>query len=142
MELAALSFGGADAEGKTEPQSGPIGAMLLERPKQVLGFAGWETPAAVLDLEENAVVRFTDHERDAALLSSKLECIVEQIRNDRGEDVSISLHGPIAAFDRSRKVDSARGGLRHVSDFHGFDELRYRNAFETPDPRLEPHFDE
>ncbi len=128
MNHAVVDLDAPRADLEPEPQARAIARSLLEWAKQILGLARRQATALILDVDQHAIVGHARTQDHVAVGVRELERVLQQIRDDRLEDLSIGVHGRVGRIRHDRELDAARvrlerGGALDVLDELGDDNL-------------------
>src|SRR5437660_3163931 len=88
-----------------EPKPRAVGGALGERLKKLIRLASGEPTTLVFDLDQYAVSVGERSQRHTAVTVRELECVLQDVRNCRGEEVPVGL-------------DLQRALGRHDHEFH------------------------
>ena len=112
VDPAAIGFSAPSAESETKANAGAIGAALLERTKELVDIATWETAALILDLDEHAICAGSDPECDGGPGPCELESVLQEVSYHCSEDLSVSLDRHAVFNRRDGQSDTTGIGLQ------------------------------
>src|SRR6476660_9046802 len=112
IDPAVVRFNPPSAEGKAKPQTGSIGASLLESVERFDVVPTRKAAAFVLHLDDNPVGAGTGPQRNGGSAAGEFERVLQQVSHHCREDLSIGLdrHVPFGWLHRER--DAIGTGLQ------------------------------
>ena len=96
---AIVRFNAPSAEGKAKAHAGFGRLPAARSDEQLVDITNRETAALVLDLDEHVFGAGANPEHDGGTSSRELECVLQEVHHDRGEDLPVSLNDH-SIFDR------------------------------------------
>jgi hypothetical protein len=112
IDTAIVRFSAPPAEGETKTHARAIGAPLLERTKELVDIGTSEPAALILDLDEHALGAGPYPEGDRGPGPCELEGVLQEVSDDRGEDLTVSPDRHPVFDRRDGQTDATSIGLQ------------------------------